>query len=117
MAKHAARPAIPVAKTGYGTWFLHLAIRRSKLKSQSLSSMRRIMQQTQNRVCEALRGIIASRPSRPRCWLFLQRMYSHTHLLCGKAALLRRYLAAEYDGNLAILWSPSFLRIAMLTAR
>jgi hypothetical protein len=36
MAKHAARPAIPATRTGYGTWFLHLAIRRSKLKSQSL---------------------------------------------------------------------------------
>src|SRR5260370_42510338 len=48
------------------------------------------------------RPALFERPSRPPYWLFLQRIYSHAHLLCGKAAFPGRHLAAEYDNNLAI---------------
>jgi hypothetical protein len=45
---------------------------------------------------------LLERLSRPLCWLFLQRIYSHAHLLCAKAACRGPHLAEGYDNNLAI---------------
>jgi hypothetical protein len=62
----------------------------------------------QNLVWEARRGNRRFAAVRRRCWLFLQRMYSHAHLHCGKAALLDRYLAAQCDGNWQFYGRPRF---------
>jgi hypothetical protein len=67
----------------------------------------------QNLVWEARRGIVASPPSGTVAGCFYSECTAMPISTVGKAALLDRYLAAQCDGNLAILWSPSFLGIAM----
>jgi hypothetical protein len=73
---------------------------------QPLGNQRRLVARTGPAPRRIARSALLEGAPRPPCWLFLQEIGSHAHLLCGKGGPLRdRHWPPPSDKNLSILAS------------